>query len=151
MPLHDLASGIERNLIERIRELADAAANGWNHATLLQHPSMRKPPPRGCPAHLRPERKHLSRWNHAPIQPACSHTQILYFSSLMPDFRGVRVHPQSRYRCRRAMGEFRSGMLRMPPNPSANIPCNPRNLQQCRLQTKHRRREPSRNCNVHCR
>jgi hypothetical protein len=67
MTFDDLASCVKRNLIERIRELAQPSPDGWNHAAFLQHSSPHVPFESAGSSDLCPERENCAGRNHCTI------------------------------------------------------------------------------------
>ena len=82
VPFDDLAARLQRRVVERVRQLAQAAANRRNHASLLQHATDHVSAFLGGSPDLHPETEHVPRQQERAVQRLSSNPQILHFALL---------------------------------------------------------------------
>ena len=96
MPLDNLAPGLQRGFVKRIRELAEAAAGCRDQASFLQHASGDKATPPGGASDLFPEAEQRSRRNDDSLQRRRSAPQIVHLTQLIKPFLRLGLRPKRR-------------------------------------------------------
>src|SRR5690606_20541251 len=94
VPLDDLAARLESTVVERVGELAEAAADIWNKAPLAELSSDNEPSRFPRRTHLTPEAKDCSSGGDDAIDSPQSDPEILDLAELPRSFR--RAHTFSR-------------------------------------------------------
>ncbi len=68
MPLDNPAAGVERDVVERVGELAEPTADRRHQAALLQHAALYEAAPAGRPPKLAPEAEHRAGRDQRSVQ-----------------------------------------------------------------------------------
>src|SRR5437763_7613440 len=82
MTLYNFTSAFERQIVERVRKLAQTSANSWNKTSLAQLSSDRISQRLLCFSDLLPKTKNCASRNFCPVQTAACLTQVLNFAEL---------------------------------------------------------------------
>lgn len=100
VPFDDLAAGVERGVIERVRKLAEATAGARNHAPFAQLAAGRESAPPRRPRHVRPEAEHLTGGKDAAVQARRRKAQVLHLAGLQQQLlrSGARIERATRFR-----------------------------------------------------
>src|ERR1051325_906908 len=98
MPLHDLAAGLQRRVVERVRELAEAATRARHQAALFQHAAVDETAGPSWPAQLPPEAEDRAGGNVGAVESFRRHPQIVDLSPLQDALGNPWIAPQRRSR-----------------------------------------------------
>jgi hypothetical protein len=82
MPLDDLAASVQSKLIQRVRKLAQSAANGRYHTSRLQHSAPNEAPPRRSATDLPPKTEDLASRDLHAIQSADRRAEVCHLAKL---------------------------------------------------------------------
>ena len=93
MPLDDFAPGCQRGFVDRVGELAEAAASRGHQAPALQHATGDEAAPPARPADLLPEAEDLARRHDHAVERGSRAPQVLHLAELVRMFLGPSVKP----------------------------------------------------------
>ena len=90
----NLAIGLKSDVVERIGQLAEAAAGARHQAALLEHSPRGVAPPADWPSDLAPETENRFSGYDQAVQRAARHAQVLDLAELQQLLGGIGIGPQ---------------------------------------------------------